>query len=100
MHPVRGGVYRRADVRHPATVCVISNDMLHSISPYVIVVPVLPVADGELHVVQGFIDEPVRGFVSPNHVSWLPQSALGEHLGILDPDDLGFAVRTLIATIT
>jgi hypothetical protein len=97
---VRGGLYRRADVRHPAIVCVISNDMLHSVTPYVIVIPVLPVADEELHAVQGMIERPVRGFLSPNHVTWLPESALGDHLGAVDPADLGFAVRTLVATVS
>ena len=62
---VRGSVYRRADVKHPAVVCVMSNDMLHSVTPYVIVIPVLPVADEELPAVQGLIERPIRGFLSP-----------------------------------
>jgi len=98
-HPVRGGVYRRADVTHPVNVCVVSNDMLHSISPYAIVVPVLPLAD-ELHAVQGIIHEPLDGFLSPNFITWLPQSALGDYLGAVPPDDLAYAVRTVIATIS
>ncbi|NUO57704.1 MAG: hypothetical protein HOV71_09175 [Hamadaea sp.] len=96
----RGGVYRRADVKHPAVVCVISNEMLHSVTPYVIVMPILPVADEELHAVQGLIERPVRGFLSPNHVTWLPESALGERLGSVESADLSFAVRTLIATVS
>lgn len=98
--PIRGGVYRRADVKHPAIVCVISNEMLHSISPYVIMIPVLPVADDEIHAVQGLISQPVSGFLSPNHVSWLPRVALGEYLGKVASDDLSYAVRTIVATIS
>ena len=95
----RGGVYKRADVTHYAIVCVISNDILHAAGPHVIVVPVFPVAD-DIHATQALISVPVRGFLTPNMVHWLPASALGEHLGDAAGEAVDAAVRTVVACIS
>jgi mRNA-degrading endonuclease toxin of MazEF toxin-antitoxin module len=95
----RGGVYRRADVSFTAVVCVISNDILHAAGPHVIVVPVYPIAD-EVHATQAMIDSPLRGFLTPNMVHWLPASALGEHLGDAPDTAVEAAARTVVACIS
>lgn len=46
------------------------------------------------------VKEPLDGFLSPNFITWLPLSALGDYLGAVPVDDLQYAVRTVIATIS
>lgn len=94
----RGGVYLRADVAFPALVCVISNDILHAAGPHIIVVPVHPVGD-DVHA-KALISSPVRGFLTPNMVHWLPASALGEHLGDAPAAAVEAVARTVIACIS
>ncbi len=95
---IRGGVYRRADVGFSASVCVLSNDILHAAGPHVIVVPVFPLAD-DVHATQTMITSPVRGFMTPNMVHWLPASALGELLGHAPDEAVEATARTVIACI-
>jgi mRNA-degrading endonuclease toxin of MazEF toxin-antitoxin module len=95
----RGGVYRRADLGFDALVCVISNEIFHTAGPHVIVVPVFPIPD-EVHASQTGIDEPVRGFLTPTMVHWLPASALGEYLGTADNEAVDAVARTVAACVT
>jgi mRNA-degrading endonuclease toxin of MazEF toxin-antitoxin module len=95
----RGGVYRRADVDFDGLVCVISNDIFHTAGPHVIVVPVFPASD-DVHASQTLVQSPVRGYLTPTMVHWLPASALGEHLGPADDEVVDAVARTVAACIT
>ncbi|MEV0271568.1 hypothetical protein AB0H43_22550 [Hamadaea sp. NPDC050747] len=97
---VRGGLYRRADVSHPAIVCVVSNGSMHHASPHVYVVPVHPLPDDEVNPLANDIAEPVRGHLTPTQMYWLPQSALGEYLGTVDAKVLAGVVRVVVACIS
>jgi mRNA-degrading endonuclease toxin of MazEF toxin-antitoxin module len=81
-------------------VCVISNDVFNSAGGPVIVVPVLPLVDGEAHDVAYGIDRPVRGTLVGSLVQWLPVVALGEPVGQVAAEELDAVVGSVVASIT
>jgi len=92
---LRGELWARGD-RPDTIVLILSNDMLHTTSPYLVACTVTPADPGQHF--PGIIRHE-QWCILPSMVLWLPQTALAWKVGVVSDETMYAAHRFLTAVL-